>query len=106
MYENIVYIVCVHCIHIASFPDHSQLFNVATLKLWEWPGDEASIHIYALWWAVAIVELNKCDCRPLPAVQDFTRKVEGCVSRLSCMTTQVISYTLFILCLCVFLAKN
>ena len=27
--------------HVASSPGHSNLFN-ATLKRWEWPGDEAT----------------------------------------------------------------
>ena len=26
---------------LASSPGHSHIFNVATLKIWEWPGDEA-----------------------------------------------------------------
>ena len=39
--------ICVHSpwIHLASAPGHSQLaFQRATLKSWEWPGDEARIH--------------------------------------------------------------
>ena len=31
-----------YCQTIASSPGHSHVFYVATLKTWEWPGDEAS----------------------------------------------------------------
>ena len=46
-------------VYVASSPGHSHLFNVApflraTLKMWEWPGDEAIINacmhiIICLW---------------------------------------------------------
>ena len=40
--QNLVSIIEVHCT-IALSPGHSHVFNVmcVTLKMWEWPGDEA-----------------------------------------------------------------
>ncbi len=32
-------------VHVASSPGHSHFFNVAPLKPWEWPGDEANVHV-------------------------------------------------------------
>ena len=55
---QLLYIICVICmvqigvaqclnrVPLASSPGHSQLFNIfqhATLKSWEWPGDEARV---------------------------------------------------------------
>ena len=33
-----------HTIYLASYPGHSQFFNVATLKNWEWTGYEATMY--------------------------------------------------------------
>ena len=40
---DLSYYLAVGALSLASSPGHSHVFNVATLKTWEWPGDEARL---------------------------------------------------------------